>query len=100
MAMSRGDEDVKEVIKIEEEEVMSGQVTGEEDTDTLAHLVAEMPESDIPRYIGGLMRCQGHNLNYFESAEAAELISSALSFEAEERLEESVAAYRFSNPWV
>ena len=59
MAMSRGDEDVKEVVKIEEEEVMSGQVTGEEDTDTLAHLVAEMPESDIPRYIGGLMRCQG-----------------------------------------
>ena len=28
-------------------------------------------------------------------AEAAELISNALSFEAEERLEESVAAYRW-----
>ena len=39
-------------------------------------------------------------LRYFVSAEAAELISSALSFEAEERLEESVAAYRSSNPWV
>ena len=39
-------------------------------------------------------------LRYFVSAEAAELISSALSFEAEERLEESVAAYRCSPIWV
>jgi len=79
MAMSRTHkEDVEEEIKSEEQEVVVGQVTAEEETEPLTHLVAEMPESDIPSYI----------------AEAAELISSALSFEAEERLEESVAAYR------
>jgi len=81
MAMLKTDEDdVEEMIKSEEEEeVVVGQVIAEEEeAEPLSHLVSEMPESDIPAYI----------------AEAAELISSALSFEAEERLEESVAAYR------
>ena len=93
MAMLKTDEeDIEEVIKNEEQE---------EDTEPLTHLVAEMPESDIPAYIGGL-KCSIVALN-FDSAEAAELISSALSFEAEERLEESVAAYRcsmFAPKWV
>merc|ERR1719490_485077 len=77
MTMLKTDEE--ETIKNEEqEEVVDGQVTDEEEAEPLTHLVSEMPESDIPAYI----------------AEAAELISSALRFEAEERLEESVAAYR------
>jgi len=77
MAMLKTDNE--EVIKNEEqEEEVDGHVTDEEEAEPLTHLVSEMPESDIPAYI----------------AEAAELISSALRFEAEERLEESVAAYR------
>ena len=51
MAMSRTHkEDVEEVI--EQEEVVLGPVTAEEETEPLTHLVAEMPESDIPAYIG------------------------------------------------
>ena len=54
MAMSRTHkEDVEEEIKSEEQEVVVGQVTTEEETEPLTHLVAEMPESDIPSYIGG-----------------------------------------------
>ena len=54
MAMSRtqqeGDE---EVIECEEqEEIVPGLVTAEEEAEPLTHLVAEMPESDIPAYIG------------------------------------------------
>ena len=54
MAMSRTHkEDVEEEIKSEEQEVVVGQATAEEETEPLTHLVAEMPESDIPSYIGG-----------------------------------------------
>ena len=53
MAMLK--EDVEEVIKNEEqEEVVVGQVTDEEEAEPLTHLVSEMPESDIPAYIGRL----------------------------------------------
>lgn len=78
MAMLKTDEEVFKNEEQEEEALVGEMSAGEEEAEPLTHLVAEMPESDIPAYI----------------AEAAELISSALSFEAEERLEESVAAYR------
>ena len=51
--------------------------------------------------ISNFLRRKGHIANAIIvkptsiPAEAAELISNALSFEAEERLEESVAAYRW-----
>jgi len=50
----------------------------QESVDNLCKLVAEMPESDIPEYI----------------SEAAELISAALRFEAEEQFEASLSSYR------
>jgi len=49
-----------------------------ESVENLCKLVAEMPESDIPQYI----------------SEAAELISEALRFEADEQFEASLSAYR------
>jgi len=49
-----------------------------ESVDNLCKLVAEMPESDIPEYI----------------SEAAELISAALSYEAEDQFEASLSSYR------
>ena len=54
MAMSRiHQEDVEEVIEQEDqEEVVLSPVTAEGETEPLTHLVAEMPESDIPAYIG------------------------------------------------
>lgn len=63
-----------------EEEVEGRPSEGEveESVGHLCRLVAEMPESDIPPYI----------------AEAAEMVSAALRLEAEERLEDSLAAYR------
>jgi len=75
-------EEVEERVKTPEEEV-DGRVRPseeevEESVGNLCRLVAEMPESDIPPYI----------------AEAAEMISAALRLEAEERLEDSLAAYR------
>ena len=49
--------------------------------------------------ISNFLKRKGHSATIVKptsiSAEAAELISNALSFEAEERLEESVAAYRW-----
>ena len=56
MAMLKTDkDDVEEMIKSEEEEeVVVGQVIAEEEeAEPLSHLVSEMPESDIPAYIGG-----------------------------------------------
>ena len=47
--------DEEEVFRNEEqeEEVVGGQMNaGEEEEEPLTHLVAEMPESDIPTYIG------------------------------------------------
>ena len=55
MAMLKTDkDDVEEMIKSEEEEeVVVGQVIAEEEeAEPLTHLVSEMPESDIPAYIG------------------------------------------------
>ena len=55
MAMLKTDEE--EVFKNEEqeEEALVGDMTaGEEEAEPLTHLVAEMPESDIPAYIGRL----------------------------------------------
>ena len=54
MAMSiTQQEDDEEVIEREEqEEIVPGLVTAEEEAEPLTHLVAEMPESDIPAYIG------------------------------------------------
>ena len=53
MAMLKTDNE--EVIKNEEqEEVVDGHVTDEEEAEPLTHLVSEMPESDIPAYIGRL----------------------------------------------
>jgi len=50
----------------------------QESVDNLCQLVAEMPESDIPEYI----------------SEAAELISAALSYEADDQFEASLSSYR------
>ena len=47
--------DEEEVFRNEEQEVevVGGQMNaGEEEEEPLTHLVAEMPESDIPTYIG------------------------------------------------
>ena len=50
----------------------------QQSVENLCQLVAEMPESDIPEYI----------------SEAAEHISAALSYEAEEQFEASLSSYR------
>ena len=53
MAMSKTDNEEVE-IKNEEQEEVDGHVTDEEEAEPLTHLVSEMPESDIPAYIGRL----------------------------------------------
>ena len=54
MAMLKTDNEEVEINNEEQEEVVDGHVTDEEEAEPLTHLVSEMPESDIPAYIGRL----------------------------------------------
>ena len=54
MAMLKTDNEEVEIKNEEQEEEVVGLVTDEEEAEPLTHLVSEMPESDIPAYIGRL----------------------------------------------
>ena len=54
MAMLKTDEEGVEIKNEEQDEVVVDHVTDEEEAEPLTHLVSEMPESDIPAYIGRL----------------------------------------------
>ena len=54
MAMLKTDNEEVEINNEEQEEEVVGLVTDEEEAEPLTHLVSEMPESDIPAYIGRL----------------------------------------------